>query len=188
MGELDFLYQLNGILNHLEITLKFYLYEPEENHSQSHFVGPNSSDTFEKKRDKLLQRQIPLGREQFPEIEVSQIMMKGMIFYPPGIEQATTLAAGLNPIHRRGIWLRRSDCDWLSAANGFELGMILKKPFWLSGLSPESDQPVESITRLRESVLEHFRVRQHPLVMSLADSSGEETARVFVVSDQWPDC
>ena len=128
LGEIDFLYRLNDILHHLEISLKFYLYESEDNHSGSHFVGPNSSDYFEKKRDKMLQKQIPLGREHFPEIEVSQIMMKGMIFYPPDVDTASCLPKGLNPDHRRGVWIRASDCDWLSSSNGMEFGMILKKP------------------------------------------------------------
>jgi len=187
LGELDFLYRLNGVLNHLEVALKFYLYESQENNSGSHFVGPNSADTFEKKRNKLLQRQIPMGCEHFPEIEVSRIMMKGMIFYPPGVTEAGNLPEGLNSDHRRGIWIRESERGWLSAGNGFTCGIILKKPFWLSGISPEADQQIPSIDELRASVKKHFQEKRHPLFVSLGDAAGEETARVFIVSDAWPD-
>ena len=187
LGELDFLYRLNGVLNHLEVALKFYLYEPQDNHSESHFVGPNSADTFEKKRDKLLQQQNPMGHEHFPEIEVSRIMMKGMIFYPPGVNEAGNLPEGLNPDHRRGIWIRESECGWLSAGNGFACGTKMEKPFWLSGISPEADQQIPSIDELRASVKKHFQEKRHPLCVSVGDAAGEETARVFIVSDAWPD-
>ncbi len=186
LGELDFLYRLDGVLNHLELALKFYLYEPRDNLSESHFVGPNPADTFEKKSDKLLRRQIPMGREHFPEIEVSRVMMKGMIFYPPGVDQAPSLPEGLNPDHRRGIWIRESELECLGAGNGFACGKILKKPFWLSGIMDRSGQ-VEPIDQLRTSIGDHFQKKRHPLCVSAGDATGKEKARVFVVSDAWPD-
>tara|TARA_R110000850_G_scaffold5389_13_gene22468 strand:+ start:1624 stop:2469 length:846 start_codon:yes stop_codon:yes gene_type:complete len=187
LGELDFLYRLNGVINHLEVALKFYFYHPQENGLGSHFVGPNASDSFERKRDKMLRQQIPLGREFHPEIDISQVMMKGLIFYPPGTDRPDDLPEGLNPDHRRGFWIRESFCDWLCAENGFSCGMVMEKPYWLSGVHSGSGAAVQSIDALRADVFEHFGQKRHPICVSVGDASGRETGRVFIVSDAWPD-
>ncbi len=186
LGELDFIYRLDGVLNHLEIALKFYLYDPNENGSGSHFAGPNAKDTFEKKCDKLLNFQIAVGRRHFPEIKVSQVMMKGMIFYPPSVARPENLPKGLNPAHRSGVWIRESEGHWLSSSSGFASGRVMEKPYWLSGLAPESELPVQTIDELRETVKNHFQCRRHPLLLSVGDTDGRETERVFVVHQEWP--
>jgi len=181
LGELDFLYRVDGHLHHLEVALKFYLYYPDENETGSHFVGPNSADTFEKKRDRLLGHQLPLGKESFSEVSSSEIIMKGMIFYPPEVDELSTLPEGLNADHRRGRWIRESDAGWIEKGSAASGGCLLDKPFWLSGV-PFSEKPVQLVRAIRQ----HFERRRHPLVLSLKGEDRAEMERLFVVPDEWP--
>lgn len=181
LGELDFLYRVAGRLHHLEVALKFYLHCPETNETGSHFVGPNSADTFEKKRDRFFNHQLPLGKERFPEVDVSEIIMKGMIFYPPGVDDSVSLPEGLNPDHRRGRWIRETELGWLEENSGASGGFLLDKPFWLSGV-PFS----ESLPQLSRAIRQHFEKRRHPVFVTLKDGEGRELERVFVVPDEWP--
>ena len=181
VGELDFLYRIGSVFHHLEVALKFYLYCPEENHTGSHLVGPNSADTFERKRDRFFQHQLPLGRERFSEVTCSEIMMKGMIFYPPVIEDMIVSPEGLNPDHRRGRWVHESEVGWIETVPGICGASLLEKPFWLSGI-PYSKSPATAV----QAVQEHFEKCRHPLLLSLKDENGSEIERVFVVADEWP--
>lgn len=181
VGELDFLYRIGSFFHHLEVALKFYLYCPDQNHTGSHLVGPNSADTFERKRDRLFQHQLPLGRERFSEVTCSEIMMKGMIFYPPVIQDMNVSPEGLNPEHRRGRWVHQSEVCWIETVPGICGASLLEKPFWLSGI-PNSKSPATVV----RAVQEHFKKSRHPLLLSLKDEDGFEIERVFVVPDKWP--
>ena len=107
--------------------------------------------------------------------------MKGMVFYPPGEIEIGTIPVGLNPEHRRGIWIRESEVDWILSGADAVSGFLLDKPFWLSGV-PFS----EGLPDLVRAIRQHFEVRRHPLLVSLKDEVGEECERVFVVPDEWP--
>ena len=74
-----------------------------------------------------------------------------------GHDQPENLPEGMNSKHRSGIWIRVSDCDWLSAGNGFACGMILGKPYWISGIAPESEQQFQPIDELKATVEKHFK-------------------------------
>ncbi len=196
LGELDFLFRHEGHLHHLEVALKFFLYRPvtgrESRAALSQFPGPNATDNFEKKRDKLLQRQLPLGRKQFPEIRESHSFVKGMIFFRPGEPRPATLPERMNPRHLSGTWIRSNELDWLVERARRDIrGIVMKKPFWLSGLQSPGDSTPPGLTsgNLYTAVTEQFSQRDSPVLLSLAkegDLGWQEEERVFVVSEDWP--
>ncbi|MEM9280699.1 MAG: DUF1853 family protein [Verrucomicrobiota bacterium] len=187
LGELDFLFRRETKLCHLEVALKFYLYHPEGSPAGSHLIGPNASDHFEKKRDALFGKQLEFGRRHFPEIEESSALMKGMLFYPPDVNQIDSLPAKLNPSHARGRWIRTTDLDWLSESEGFIAGRILEKPFWLSGQAPNGHEVTTSLVALRDELYRRVQQSGFPACLSLLGPNGCEVTRAFVVHDRWPE-
>lgn len=179
LGELDFLFSKDGRLHHLEVALKFYLHCPAPNHSGSHFVGPNAADTFERKRDRLLGHQLPLGKESRPEIEQSNLLIRGVIFYHPDHPEANELPAGLNPGHQRGNWIHRRELDRIESS---PQATVLQKPYWLG---PPSE--AEAMTNLPASIAAIDSAR--PVMVSVGETKGgiyREQSRWFVVPDEWP--
>jgi uncharacterized protein len=196
MGELDFLFTHQGSRHHLEVALKFYLHHPHPAGpslaDMSHFPGPNATDNFEKKRDRLVTHQLPLGRANFPEIETSRALVKGTVFYRPGEEPPALLPAAMNPAHRRGIWIRADEISRLVeepwARNS--RGIIMTKPRWLSGWSSDGAEAAKPIAELHRTLQVHFadsRTTDRPVLLSLAhEGATQESARVFVVPAHWP--
>lgn len=185
LGELDFLFRRAGRLHHLEIALKFYLRLAEPTNGGSRFVGPNAADSFERKRDKLFGKQLPLGKGHFPDIEESRVLMKGRIFYRPDQPEPAELPRAMNPDHGRGTWIREDELEWLvDTRSGDARGAILETPFWLDGGTPD-----RTMEQLRGEVGSRFRQSRRPVLLSLAEPGSEgwqETDRVFVVSRDWP--
>lgn len=188
-GELDFLFQKDGRLHHLEVALKFFLYHPHApGGSQdylSEFPGPNARDNFEKKRDKILYLQLPLGRSRFPEVSKSRALMKGMIFYHPQQAIPSNLPEKMNPNHARGMWIRSTEWELLHQRFPNCSGSILKKPFWLAEKTPFS--PLPELTAVLQ---QHFGGSDSPVLLSLRAANGiheTESIRLFVVSAAWPD-
>lgn len=190
LGELDFIFDLakgreKPTTTHLEVALKYYLYFEPEHASGSHFMGPNATDNFEKKWEKLANKQLPFGERHFPEIEQSVAIIKGQIFHHPDQATPVPLPDPMNPDHREGVWIRESELDWFPRYNGEVTGAILQKPFWFG---PPRDGT--AIPNLVDEIASHFAERKHPLLISVTSSTGEtikELERIFVVSDQWPD-
>lgn len=63
VGELDFIIKnvKTGVLSHLEIVYKFYLYDPKySNIELEKWIGPNRKDSFIEKFQKLRLKQFPL--------------------------------------------------------------------------------------------------------------------------------
>ena len=181
LGELDFLFSQAGQLHHHEIALKFYLCYPEGAENGSHFVGPNATDSFERKRDRLLGKQLPFGRESFPEIEESHHAVKGMIFYHWLAPGEVPLPDLLNPEHARGTWIRERELEaFLSAMPSARIGRILKKPYWLAAHGPDLDREA-----IREAARDHFEKWDGPVFLALFEN-GQEVERVFVMPDFWP--
>lgn len=196
-GELDFLFTYQGRRHHLEVALKFYLHHPRAGEPSSadlsHFPGPNATDNFEKKRERLLTHQLPLGRDTFPEIQASHALVKGIVFYRPGEELPAVLPAAMNPAHRSGIWIRADEISRLVgepwARNS--RGIIMTKPHWLSGWTVDHGTAAATVAALHDTLAGHFadaRTSDRPVLLSLArEGATQESTRVFVVPAHWPD-
>jgi len=197
MGELDFLFTHQGRRHHLEVALKFYLHHPRPGGpspgDQSHFPGPNATDDFEKKRERLLTHQLPLGRAAFPEIEASHALVKGIVFYRPDEEAPDLLPATMNPGHRRGLWIRADEISRLVGESWARdcRGIIMTKPHWLSGWTVDHGTAAATVAVLHDTLAGHFadaRTADRPVLLSLArEGATQESARVFVVPAHWPD-
>lgn len=182
IGELDFVFRdENGRLQHWETAVKFYLQALPNTGDDPRYLGPNTSDTLERKIERLRTHQLPLGTEVYSEIESQRVHVKGRIYYHPS--SIDHRAPGLAADHARGTWIhvRELDCclaanaDWCAAA-------ILKKPFWLT---PGSERL--RLDELKTAVELHFSKGDNAMHLSFFDSEDGETDRVFVVGNRWPE-
>ncbi len=201
LGEIDLLFRdEQGRLTHWEIALKFYLHFPHPSSIDSHFIGPNAADTFERKMERLFQHQLPRSAATFPDIEIRQAYVKGRIFYHPLAVPSFDLPQHHSPDHLRCHWVRSSQLDLIGPSVG-ELFRVLHKPFWLSEesarkkvspneLIPRSESDLVTWRQLCEHLEEHFAIDGHPVLISKLCSSDLEFAelqRIFVVPECWPD-
>ncbi len=191
IGEIDFLFEDDeGRLNHCETAVKFYLHYPEENPTGSHFVGPNVSDWFEKKIQRLLEHQLPFGKKHFPEIALSKAFVKGMVFYHPDVTPPTQLPENMSASHLGGTWIRHSELSWLNATKENRLFRILHKPYWLSlEVSRSDNQDLISFEQLTSDLEQHFRNKEWPILISVLTCQQtlcKECNRIFVVPESWP--
>ncbi|MDF1824857.1 MAG: DUF1853 family protein [Verrucomicrobiales bacterium] len=182
LGELDFLFRQEGVLHHLEVALKLYLCFPEGAENGSCFVGPNATDSFERKRDRLIDKQLPFGKEHFPEIERSFHAVKGMIFYHAKGGRSVELPTLLNHGHARGAWIRESELEaFLERMPPLRKGRILKKPFWLAATG--ADLNTDEILTAASA---HFEKWDGPVYLAVFEGN-EEIDRLFIMPECWPE-
>ena len=198
VGELDFVFREEaGQLQHWEAAVKFYLHFPGSSKCGSHFIGPDSRDNFEKKRQRLFEHQLPLSARRFPDIAERHAFVKGRIFYHPEHLPPRTLPGQLSRNHLRGVWIYHRELTWLSRlaerASGKSVqARVLPKPFWLSPEKVElsaAESDLKTVEELQGKLKLHFRDSATPrLVSLLAKEIGAwcEFERVFVVPESWP--
>jgi hypothetical protein len=191
-GELDFIFQKNdeGII-HWETAVKFYLYHESETVLGSHYIGPNTNDTFERKLDRLFNYQLPLGSIQKPEIDRHEAHVKGRIFYHPNQKQPSQVPTYLSHEHGKGTWIHSSDWRRYAENSPQCFYQIIRKPFWLSPekLTSPAFSEVFDIEAFHEKLKTHFRQSQHGLLVAAFDSDASgalEQERLFIVDDHWP--
>lgn len=113
IGEFDLIVQNIHTLAyfHFELAVKFYIGTKPLNQLAS-WVGPNKSDKFKTKFDKLLKTQLQLARSNEAEIFLKQnniklsqskLFVKGVLFYPLD-EGNTVYPAEVNPSHLKSWW------------------------------------------------------------------------------------
>lgn len=191
VGELDFLYRdHDGVLCHCETAVKFFLHTYESNHSGSHFIGPNSADNFERKTRRLLEHQLPLSETRFPDVARREAFVKGRIFYHPQQPAPTVLPDLLASDHLKGSWIRESELDLLRAAGTETRYRVARKPHWLAPDEAEFvDDSLQTVDEIRNDLRSHFATRRTPQLINVLSAGKErwqESDRVFVVCDQWP--
>ncbi|WP_417389628.1 DUF1853 family protein [Gimesia sp.] len=192
VGEIDFLFEdAAGELNHWETAVKFYLYYPHENQTGSSFIGPNAKDTFERKRRRLFEHQLPLSETHFPEVAHRVAFVKGIIFYHPHHTPPTQLPGELSPAHLKGVWLYHSELDWLEQQSGATVYQIREKPDWLSpAVCDPNTEKLLTFSELKQSLAAHFQEVDRPLMISVLKQNEHdyrEIKRLFVVSETWPE-
>ncbi|MBA62850.1 MAG: hypothetical protein CMJ76_10850 [Planctomycetaceae bacterium] len=187
IGELDFIYRRpSGLITHLEVAVKFYLYYENKIDKQCYFIGPNPTDTFENKIQRLLQHQLPLSQKAYPAVNDRQAFMKGSIFYPPNAKAKKRLPRNLNPAHSRGTWIFANNLAYYDMFPN-DVFAICEKPHWLA--FPLDESRYQSHTQIRQIVIERFRRQCRPLMLSrLKKEDGYyiEQERLFVVPEGWP--
>jgi len=191
VGEIDFLYRdEQNRLTHLETAVKFYLHDPQDNPSGSHFIGPNAADNFERKIKRLLEHQLPVSERAYPDIQRRIAFVKGRIFYHPQLTRPTALPDSLAADHLKNTWLRHADINWFHGVHADGLFRILRKPHWLSDeVGMTDDDSLLTTEQLTSQLNTHFSDSSHPNLISVLkpDSTRfREVDRVFVVHNSWP--
>jgi len=192
VGEIDVLFEDEaGVMTHWEIAVKFYLYYPEVNPVDSHFIGPNVKDSFERKMRRLIEYQLPLSQTHFPDVRCRQAFVKGMIFYHPDQSSPAQLPEKLSPTHERGTWLHLSELSRLTEQHEELVFLIREKPEWLSdALCSRTDERLLSFANLQSQLETHFQEQTRPILISALSCQQitcHEVERVFVVPDSWPE-
>ena len=190
IGEIDLVFRdEQHRLTHWETAVKFYLHFPNPNVSPSEYIGPNASDNFESKIERLFQHQLPRSEIRFPDVELRQAFVKGRIFYHPELPVTHQTTARLAPDHLRGTWIRSSELHLLPLQK-MVLYRVLHKPCWLSNETAKiNDTDLRTPTEIVAQLSEHFEENDHPVLISQLKPVGErfdESRRIFVVSDDWP--
>lgn len=170
VGELDFVFRdEGGILTHWETAVKFYL------HHEGEFIGPNATDTLERKVRHLKEHQIQLGQKAMPEIEKSEVLMKGRLYYHPDDGENIKLPVYVAANHLRGTWVRSTEMDRFDLNKNY---YILEKPHWFT--VPDSKAALSS-SETQVFLHKHFQSSNRPL--HLGNSIGQF---VIVVDEKWP--
>lgn len=187
-GEIDFLFvDESGRLTHWETAVKFYLHVRQG--EMDSFLGPNANDTLQKKWDRLLNHQLRLSIDYFPDVEVRQAYVKGRIFYQDTMPSTDPMNGEMNPGHLSGRWVRLKDFSSFLASQELRY-CLLPKPFWLAeqcrGSSKLTFLDSEGVI---EEVSNHFRRENRPVLIASFEgdsASSAESERVFVVPNNWP--
>ncbi|RQT06700.1 DUF1853 family protein [Burkholderia contaminans] len=199
LGEVDFLVDApDGQRLHWELAVKCYLCAPvQAGASLADFVGPNLVDRFDRKRRRLLEHQLRLGdRDGFARLGYgapsdAQMFIKGWLFYPHGAP-LPPVSAEIAPDHPHGFWLTHAQWPAWAVEQGAGVAWsVLPRLAWLaprraaagSGFEPD----MLAATLELPPVL---TTREAPALIGIhekgSDGTWRETARGFVVPDDWP--
>lgn len=209
IGEFDFLLREGAALLHYEFATKFYLFESDPaTHGTNDFIGPNLADTLGAKMDKILNRQLALGRHPAAQaglpqpIERAQALVKGWLFYPRASLAATSIlmASGVSLRHCRGFWCSVSEfLDY-----GLEIGtayagfLVLPRLAWLAPAQTDAGEVLDEVA-MRQQLQAYFAGQAMPLMLAVMgreeiegrqgqrEERAREIARGFIVPDDWRD-
>lgn len=74
IGEIDFILEKNGQKYHIELSYKFYLYDPSIGGDEiANWIGPNRNDSLAKKLEKLNKKQFPLLKNPTTELKLKTL-------------------------------------------------------------------------------------------------------------------
>ena len=200
-GELDFLLERDDELIHLEMAVKFYLYD----HQQQLFIGPNTKDGLDKKLRRMATHQLALsstdeGKAVVHELgynsTCTELLLKGVLFHhwrQPPPYQTVYKDFEINPMAEWGVWVRLSEWNTFreSLANNRTLRAI-PKIAWMGLASiddesaPSSDvkSPRRPMTPTIKNPLGMWVLESENLDNNIATTS--KTYRIIVVADEWP--
>ena len=186
LGELDLVYRdTQGCWHHLELAIKYYLFDPAVEGELSCFVGPNRKDTLARKLDKLIDHQLPIalsdeGRETLAGLGIEQLAsqqlwLTGRLFYPAKLidKQFNTL----NPTHLRGWWRSLTGLKHYIEQNPQHSWRQLDRSEWLSGFSQQPNWLSGS------QLLENLQPLSRPT--QLIERNASQLSYGFVVEDDW---
>ena len=191
IGAIDFIVEQDGVTEHWEMTVKFYL-QLRPSGKWTDFIGADERDSLHQKWSHFFNRQLPLSshpatleqlkKENIPIPIRSRIWHCGLIFaewnqtfVPP----ETVHWGRCGDCQPQGIWIRRRDFIQ-EFFNSSKRWTVRYHPDWLA--------PVES-----EVVLDSVEVMDHPIdrgflmlaEMLLEGTIWREKSRWVLVHDQW---
>ena len=190
LGELDVVFQSQGVSYHWELALKYYLGVGDLSDA-ANWHGPRGRDRLDKKLAKLVDKQLRLPekaavRQHLATLGIGEIsshaVVKGYLFYPFTEWRALTAPRpnGIHPSHDRGWWLTLAQLDDALAmpASGWR---ILAKPDWIGPCTGPAEL---SVDRLREVLTAQVSQRGSTMIAAIG-VDGRELSRGFIVPNDW---
>ena len=182
LGEFDFILKQGSEVKQIEVSYKFYFYDPSIIGSElARWIGPNRKDSFLQKISKIKDRQFPLLQEKETYIaleklrinlhEVQQnVLFKGQLFVPLKTEVDV---APLNPDNVVGIYINLDEIDRFKD----DKFIIPNKHEWL--IKPHENVAWKSLNEIREALTESIKEERSVLVWH--KSSKGVLTKMFIV-------
>ena len=201
LGELDFVFKINGALVHLETAVKYYLLAPchettKRSSAWNNLIGPNGIDTLARKALHLSRKQLPFGSSEAVRTQLdhhgpinSKALLQGYIFYPSTSPPQIIPGMASNP--PGGFWTH-ADQLILPSKDPDTRWLVVDKPHWLGPLHcrHRDPQPLskEALTR---RIYRHFKTSNAALLVvgfqhDPNQPSWRESHRGIVVGPGWP--
>lgn len=191
LGELDFVYRTKNepLYTHLEVAVKFYFSMGDPTDSFQ-WVGLNQTDKLGDKINRTITHQLPIVqrptcieilRRLDIQIETSQALIKGRLFYPwkDFVAHNFTYPECITPGHLKGWWLRFDDAEKIDSA---DIRLFpLTKTHWMAPLNDEEMNTLPTIELgVKMSLI-------YPLMVARVDCHGYEIDRGVILPNQWPE-
>jgi len=185
LGEIDFLFdEPSGERVHWEVAVKFYLQAEGAHPGGSRLIGPNASDTWERKAERLFGSQLALGPAVDPSITRSEALVKGRICHHVHEFAEPLEAEYLSSRCSRGMWLRFGELEkWLEEDSSESGYTILEKPHWLG--PPVDSSRYSGSTTFFDQVMDRTAESNRPIAFHRAAAEAG-TSFGFLVPDDWP--
>jgi hypothetical protein len=185
-GALDFFFKEHSKFVHLEMAVKFYLFNYTEKNLSMAFVGPEGIDRFDIKTDKIFNEQLELSKKISFDSDISrQILFKGIIFYN-FFENELSLNSEIDFLassHQKEVWIKEQDLKkYLSLVDSKTCFKLLKKIDWINTTSDKNLQTL-SIDDLYKHCFDYFQANKRSL---LFDQIGNKKIKLMITSNYWP--
>jgi uncharacterized protein len=191
IGAVDFILEQNGVVEHWEMTVKFYL-QHKPTGQWTDWVGADQRDSLHKKWNHFYTKQLPLGRhpatierltlDNIATPTRSRIWHCGLLFaewQAPCILPVETEFGWTNSAQPMGHWIRRKDFIQQFFSPKYQW-VIREHPNWLA--------PIESAETLSTVDLMEYDLRRGFLMiaeMSAYEEGWREKQRWVLVNDDW---
>ena len=192
IGELDFVVhnRSEDRIEHHEIAIKYYLGVLEPS-GKALWYGPNAKDRLDLKTNRMLRTQsqrtaLPEARALLAEAGIAEpviprIFMPGYLFYPTGTQVIAPESVPAN--HLRGQWCYLSQVE----PSNLPGWVVLTKPHWIGPWRQKEAPAPHAVAAALDTVNRH----DVPLLFAKLEQNSvsglwQETHRLFVVPDSWP--
>lgn len=209
LGAFDFLCRHNNEYWHIETAVKFYLCStnnPLEAHDWKYWIGPEGKDRLDLKLNHLRQHQLPLHKRPEAELQLIKLYpqvtmwntglcIQGYLFSPAQNKSSPAFA---HPQHGHGSWWFASEFLQDVSSQFDQYWLVLERQQWLSPAQCSGAHELLTTEQLATKLLEDIEQTHKPLLIA-AMALGEhllaadekaalwiESARMFIVPDDWP--